>query len=305
MASKIDDPLREDWDRFIEEAAPHWPILWRYRLKLTRNPFDADDLVSETLIKTFGSRAFTTHNLETPIAFMVRVASRTWIDEQRRRETFADAPLDFEAAAPERQGAGEVGDAARLLYDLSPIQRAVLVLKDVFEMSHDEIARTLSISPENSRTTLHRSRKLVTTPLHRAPRASKDLVQRFVRSFMSGDIDKVKALLLEDVESNAFPRGRELCSKDDLRWLKRALYKDTPTLELRNVLGDQAILVFRTNDKDQEALEEVWLLAESDGRVAGIIGYGVPLLVRWVAGHCNVPARDVRFRYGFDARPTD
>jgi len=299
VSTNRDDTLRKNWDRFAEELEPHRHSLFRYCLKLTRNPFDAEDLVSETMIKTFGSRAFTTNNVETPLAFMVRVASRTWIDEQQRRErTASNSQAEVEAAAPEGPDTLAVGDAAGVLYDqLTPVQRAVFVLKEVLDMSHKEIGKVLSISPESSRVILHRSKMEIEDVRTRAPRASEQLVQRFVTSFLAHDVEQLKSLFLDEVEATVFPKGRELRKKEELEWLATALSYGASDMQVRDVLGDQVILVFRTAEQEGEALEEVWLLEESSGKIARVIDYGVsPYLVGWVADYCKVIPRDARFR---------
>ena len=69
-------------------------------------------------------------------------------------------------------------------------------------------------------------------------------------------------------------------------------------LQIHDVLGDLAILVFRKDEKQDEALEEVWLIEENAGLVSRVIDYGVsPVLVGWVAEFCGQKPRDARFRF--------
>jgi len=298
--SDTEKELRDKWSRFIEEVEPHRLALFRYCLGLTRNPFDAEDLVSEAMMKTFASRSFTDDKIETTSAFLIRVASRTWMDEHRR-----SAPL-FPSVEVEEPGPEDldplVTDAAKALYDqLQPEQRAVLVLKEVFDMSHKEISRALSISEENSRVTLHRSKAALKPDKHRVPRASKHLVERFVEAFLAHDIDRVKSLMHEEIEAVVFPLGREISSKDDVQWLPVAFKFRPSDLQIVEVLGDLAILVFRTDDTGDEALEEVWLIEENAGLVSRIVDYGVsPVLVGWIAEFCGQKPRDSRFRFNFE-----
>ena len=299
--STEDPELREKWNRFVEQVETHRLALFRYCLKLTSNPFDAEDLVSETLMKTFVSKAFTDNNLESTLAFLARVASRLWIDEHRRNKRHAtDVVVEPEVTAGNL--AAEVQDAADALHDqLTPEQRAVVVLKEVFDMSHKEISTLLSISEEKSRVVLHRSKSELWATKHHAPRASRKLVQQFVDAFLDHDVDGVKALLLDQVETTVFPLGREIAPKDELLWLEVSFSHTPSDLQIHDVLGDLAVLVFRTDDQEVEALEEVWLLEESGGAISRIIDYGVaPTLVAWIAEFCNRTPRDPRFRFVFD-----
>ncbi len=166
-------------------------------------------------------------------------------------------------------------------------------------MGHREIAKTLSISIEKSRITLHRSKRQLSVNANRQSRASTELVQRFVTSFLAHNVDAVKALLLDEVEATVFPLGREISNSDELEWLRVSFEHQPSDLQIHDILGEPAILVFRTgSDKDDEALEEVWLLEESDGKISRIIDYGMsPVLVGWVAEFCGQKPRDARFRF--------
>ncbi|MEM7019108.1 MAG: RNA polymerase sigma factor [Pseudomonadota bacterium] len=297
--NKKDEALSSKWNRFIEEVEPHRLALFRYCLGLTSNPFDAEDLVSEAIMKTFASRSFTDDTIESILAFMIRVASRLWIEEQRR--VSLHQPADgFEEFAAEDLGP-EIAEAADTLYEqLAPEQRAVLVLKEVFDMSHKEISTALSISEEKSRVTLHRSKSILSPSKRRAPRATRGLVEQFISAFLAHDAEQVKSLLLDEIETVVFPAGREIAPKDEAQWLSVSFEHQPSHLQIADVLGDLAILVFRKDEKGDEALEEVWLLEESAGRVSRIIDYGFsPVLVGWIADFCGHQPRNPSFRFDF------
>jgi len=294
--------VRDEWNHFVAEVEPQRSRLFHYCLSLTKNPFDAEDLVSETLIKTFVSRAFTSNNVESPGAFLIRVASRLWIDEWRRRAPGTQGLVTQDETASETVDLTEMEDGVGALYGaLNPIQRAIFVLKEVYQMSHKEIAATLSISPENARVVLHRAKEVLTDEdlQERIPRSSKALVEKFIEAFMSHDVTRVTSLMLDEVETSVFPEGREFASKDKLEWLKSAFSIKTHSLELRYVLGEPAILIFRMRDGDEQPfLEEVWMLEESHGKIARIVDYGyTPYVVSWVATFCGVVSRGVQIEF--------
>jgi len=89
-----------------------------------------------------------------------------------------------------------------LLEALSPEERAVFLLKDVFEYEHSEIAEMLGTSPTNSRQLLRRAKRRL---VERRPRLTgtaesrRAVAERFARAFASGDSDALTALLAKDV----------------------------------------------------------------------------------------------------------
>jgi RNA polymerase sigma-70 factor (ECF subfamily) len=91
---------------------------------------------------------------------------------------------------------------------LTPRQRAVLLLCDVFDYSVKEAAAALGLSEPNVKTTHHRARKTL-EPYDRARlRATPELaakadaaLQRFLQGLMAGDVAAVEALLAEDVRA--------------------------------------------------------------------------------------------------------
>ena len=201
--------LSSAWQAFIDQLTPIRPELFRYALALTNNPFDAEDLVSDSLLKTFASLALQDNRAHNLKQYVLTILSRTWIDELRRRQRWAsDAIPDLESRA-EATIEQDIADAAAVAIDLlSPQARAVLVLKEVFELTHAEIAAILGIQPNHAKVVLHRAkRELANVPATRTPRISRELVERFISAFQSHDLAKMQEVLLADVEAQVFPAG--------------------------------------------------------------------------------------------------
>jgi RNA polymerase sigma factor (sigma-70 family) len=90
-----------------------------------------------------------------------------------------------------------------LLETLSPEERAVFLLREVFDYSHDEIAGMLDMSPANSRQILHRARERVAAGRPRAATdesTKRELARRFVAAFTSSDATELTKLLAADVK---------------------------------------------------------------------------------------------------------
>jgi RNA polymerase sigma-70 factor (ECF subfamily) len=129
---------------------------------------------------------------------LFRVASNLWIDRMRRRreEPLATDVRETSAASDPRNTREAAGT---LLGQLSPQERAAVVLKDVFDFSLDETAEALSTTVGAVKTALHRGGgKLVEPPAAEASTPRPGVLDAFCEAFNAGDLDRLTALLLEN-----------------------------------------------------------------------------------------------------------
>jgi len=191
----LSENLKPPWRSFLELYEPLRPELYKYCRYLARTPWDAEDLVQDTLARAFVTLGSLYQAPPNPRAWMFRVASNLWVSRMRRAREVSGLPPDEPAppvAAADR-------DAARtLLQGLSPQERAAVVLKDVFGFSVDEIAEALSTTSGAVKTALHRGRgKLVEPASATKPAPSSHVVDAFCAAFNARDIERLTALLLE------------------------------------------------------------------------------------------------------------
>jgi RNA polymerase sigma-70 factor (ECF subfamily) len=129
-----------------------------------------------------------------PRAWLFRVASNLWIDRIRRQRP--PEARDEPSTTPLPQEAREA--AGTLLAQLAPQERAAVVLKDVFELSLEEIAEALSTTPGAVKSALHRGRGKLIEPTPEPTRAPAPAVlDAFCAAFNAGDLDRLTALLLD------------------------------------------------------------------------------------------------------------
>lgn len=198
--SAVVEAIRGPFQQFTEEFEPLRPDLYRYCRYLTRTPWDAEDLVQDTLVRAFmllgTSRSAPVH----PKAWLFRVASNRWLNlyKQRREEPTAElreathTPVDPKAT---REAAGS------LVAALAPQERAALVLKEVFDFSLEEISETLSTTVGGVKSALHRSRgKMKERDWSGQEAAPPAILDEFCAAFNARDLDKVTSLLLKTVE---------------------------------------------------------------------------------------------------------
>jgi RNA polymerase sigma factor (sigma-70 family) len=196
-------------------------LLFGLCYRMTGSAADAEDIVQETF-----ARALTRPPARTDAPWrpwLVRVAMNLARDELRRRrrraykgpwlpEPVDDAhlvePAHEPAATTGRYELVESVSFAFLLAleALSPAQRAVLLLRDVFEYTSAETAEALDLSEANARVLLHRARRAMAeydktrfVPDRAARERSVELVVRFMTCYGQRDIAGMEALLAEDV----------------------------------------------------------------------------------------------------------
>ena len=162
---------REEREREFEEfAVARTPGLYRSAVMLCGNSHLAEDLVQETLAKVYVKWRQPLGRIENPAAYAHTVLTRTFISHRRRRGTGAEilsaelpeaASEDAMSAATTRLVLGQALDG------LSRIDRAVVVLRYLEDLSVDETAGRLDISPgavkNRSMRALQRLRDVVTT----------------------------------------------------------------------------------------------------------------------------------------------
>lgn len=187
--------VRGSWQQFLEAFEGLRPELYRYCRHLTRSPWDAEDLAQDVLARAFVTLGKLGAAPPNPRAWLFRVATNLWIDQQRRPRG---------GPAPELARVGEVDPRATreavgtLIARLAPQERAAVVLKDVFDLSLEDIAEALSTTTGAVKAALHRGRgKLVDEPIAEDRVPTPAALDAFVSAFERRDLAAVTALLLD------------------------------------------------------------------------------------------------------------
>jgi RNA polymerase sigma-70 factor (TIGR02957 family) len=174
---------------------------------------EAEDLVQEALLRFHRAQA-EGERIESPRAYISTVVTRLGIDQlrsaRRRRETYVgewlpEPLLTSEEEDPARQA--EMADSLSLsflvlLESLSPEQRAVFLLHDVFDYPYDEVARIVGKTEANTRQLASRARRQVDErrPRFEATREQHEkLADGFFAAIGDGDMEALEAMLAEDV----------------------------------------------------------------------------------------------------------
>jgi RNA polymerase sigma-70 factor (ECF subfamily) len=325
MSTAADLPAtsaKRSWQLFLETYEPLRSDLYRYCRFLTRSPWDAEDLVQDALARAFVTLAQMSAAPPNPRAWLFRVASNLWIDDlRRRRERPSGAGLEEGSASPEARAAREA--AGTLLVKLSPQERAAVVLKEVFELSLEEIADALGSTVGGIKAALHRGRgKLIDEALPAVETApAPGVLDAFVAAFNAADLDRLTALLLDsavvEVVGATTQYGPEAARRTVLtgmvfgvrrladpdartgieRRLTEGVLPELPRVEARLHRG-RWVLVHWYRHGDGDYVRAFTLLGLAGDRVAHLQNYFYnPELIVDLGGELGVPVRSNGHRW--------
>ena len=253
---------------------------------------EAEDVVQEALLRVHQALD-AGEQIASPRAFVATVTTRLAINELRsaraRRERYVGEWLPEPIITdghddPARHA--ETADSLSLamlvlLESLSPEQRAVLLLHDVFDYGYPEIAAIVGKSEDNVRQLATRARRNVKQrrPRFRTTREQRDeLARRFFAAVQQGDLAGLEALLAHDVEltgdgGGKVPtlartlRGRNRVARTLINGIRQATAR-LPGVSLRpvEVNGGPGALFL----DPQQRLIGVWALDIADGQITSI-----------------------------------
>lgn len=186
------------------------PLLFAVAYRMVSSASEAEDIVQESFVRLEGARRAGT-DIESPKAYLVTVATRLAIDHLRsarvRRESYVGPwlpePLLSEPDPAEVAATADSLSTAFLLLleTLSPVERAVFLLREVFGYGYDEIADIVGKTEPNCRQIFARARQHIDAgrPRFTASHEEHDaLVQRFVAACERGTMDELVELLAEN-----------------------------------------------------------------------------------------------------------
>jgi RNA polymerase sigma factor (sigma-70 family) len=154
---------------FNQQIVPVRNKLYRFALKITGNSFEAEDVVQEVMEKVWRSPEDQIEKVQNWEAWCMMLTRNRSIDKKRsaqnKRTENIEGVLHLSSNAMNPAQNTESNDSIQyirnIMQDLPEKQRLVMHLRDIEDMSYEEIAETLEISLEQVKTNLHRSRKFM------------------------------------------------------------------------------------------------------------------------------------------------
>ncbi|MFB6773141.1 RNA polymerase sigma-70 factor [Streptomyces sp. NPDC056337] len=267
----------------------HRPVLLGVAYRMLGRLADAEDVVQEAWLRWSGADR---SSVREPRGYLVRVTTRLAIDRLRqiksRGETYVGPWLpepyvtDYGDTVPDTAERAVLADSVSLavlvvLESLSPLERAVFVLREAFGYPYAEIAAMLERGEAAVRQLAGRARKHVDERRPRYdvdPAQRRDLTERFLAAAADGDLAGLMELLAPDVRLVGDSGGkskaplRVLESSDKVaRFLQGAARKGVPDFSYRflEINGGPALLALSGGKPDS-----VFQIEVADGRIQSV-----------------------------------
>jgi len=277
-----------DREQLLDELRP---VAFAIAYRMLGSVSEAEDVVQEALLRVHQSLD-AGEQIASPRAFVATVTTRLAINELRsarvRRETYVGEWLPEPIVTDGRDDPAAHAETADslslamlvLLESLSPEQRAVLLLHDVFDYDYAEIAAIVGKKEDNVRQLASRARRHVEErrPRFQTTREQRDeLARRFFAAVEQGDLTGLEQLLAHDVEltgdgGGKVPalarvlRGRSRVARTLIAWVRAA--SRIPNYEIRpaEINGGPGALVV----DGEQRLITVLAIEIADGQVTGV-----------------------------------
>ena len=251
--------------------------LFSLAYRLLGSVSDAEDVVQEAFLRW---NQDPTRDIRSPRAYLATIVVRLCLDQLRsaraKREVYVGPWLPEPLVTTGRTDLTD-GVVLReslsfafllMLENLSPLERAVFVLREVFDYDYPEIAQTVDKSEANCRQVFHRARQHLAERQARFAASyeqTEQITQQFLRATTTGDVQGLLRLLAEDVVSIGDGGGKAAAALQPVRSRERVtrglvgnLRKAPPDrIWMEEVNGQPAIVATRAGQPYGVLLLEV------------------------------------------------
>jgi RNA polymerase sigma-70 factor (ECF subfamily) len=234
------------------------PLMFAIAYRMLGSAMDAEDIVQEAFLRYQGA-----HNIEMPKAFLTTVVTRLCLDQLKsaraQRESYIGPWLPEPLITAQTPFDNEYESISLaflvLLESLTPVERAVFLLREVFDYDYNDIAHIVDKSEASCRQLFHRAKAHVAEhrPRFEATReAHQQMLERFMQACAVGDLEGLTNLLAEDVvmtpdgggkaSTATHPlHGQNIVARFWLGLLRRLT--DAFTVEILEVNGRPALMI--------------------------------------------------------------
>jgi RNA polymerase sigma-70 factor (TIGR02957 family) len=271
-------------DPATEAFLAHRNLLFTVAYEMLGSAADAEDVLQETWLRWAGVDLGTVRDQR---AYLVRITTRQALARLRtlgrRRESYVGPWLPEPLlTAPDVAEDVELADSVSMamllvLETLMPTERAVFVLREVFDVAYDEIAEAVGKSPAAVRQIAHRARAHVAARRPRgvvSPAQTRDALEAFQRAAETGDLQSLLDILAPDVVFLGDGGGvkqavlRPIVGADKVaRLLATGMGRITAPASLHPVqVNGYPALILRLNDE----IDTVIAVRIDDGLITGL-----------------------------------
>jgi RNA polymerase sigma-70 factor, ECF subfamily len=204
-------------------------LLFSVAYRMLGSVADAEDMLQESFIRW---QQAPDDEIRSPRAFLVTIISRLCINHLQSARVQREEYVGQWLPEPIVTGAGSdpleiirVDETLSmaflvLLERLTPVERAVFLLRDVFDYEYSEISLVLGQNEINCRQILRRARQHINAMRPRftaSARKQNDLLEQFLQAIGNGDLDGLLALLSRDVVLHSDGGGKAIAVPNPIR----------------------------------------------------------------------------------------
>jgi RNA polymerase sigma-70 factor, ECF subfamily len=246
----------------------HRGLMFGIAYRMLGSAMEAEDMVQEAYLRYEAAQEQDVHY---PKAYLVRIITHLCLDHLKsartQRENYVGIWLP-EPVLTDQSPDALVGDYEsisiaflELMEKLSPVERAIFLLRDVFDYSFAEIAQMVDKSEANCRRYYRRAKQFLVEgrpPFEPPSDEQRDLVEHFLQALMSGDVEGLTHMLNEDVVFYGDGGGKANVVRQPLegreavkRFLLLGIYRLLPpgvNIEVAEVNGSPALLLWVHDD---------------------------------------------------------
>ncbi|MEA2573323.1 MAG: polymerase sigma-70 factor, subfamily [Chloroflexia bacterium] len=270
----------------------HRPLLFSLAYRMLGSVADAEDIVQEAFLRWHKATETSDEQaIRSPRSYLSTIVTRLCIDQLRsarvRREVYVGPWLPEPLVEPGHADPTEELELADslsvafmvLLESLSPEERAVFLLRQVFDYDYGEIARIVNKSEANCRQMVHRAQQHIAERRPRfsaTPEQREQLTHTFIQTCANGDMQGLLSLLTQDIVLYSDGGGKVQAARNPIygpdkvaRFILGALGKLPPGARYRvktaTVNGQMGVVAY-LNDEPNTVLS----LDIAEGRIQGV-----------------------------------
>jgi RNA polymerase sigma-70 factor (ECF subfamily) len=215
---------------YLDDFNHHRPLLFGIAYRMLGTVTDAEDMVQETFLRWQQTANSTVRSAKT---YLATIITRLCIDHLRsarvQREQYVGTWLPEPMLTPQSENSTDLMELAdslsiaflTVLERLSPIERAVFLLRDVFDYDYDEIGQMVGKSSTNCRQILRRAKQHLADERPRFPVSrpqQEQITAQFLDASTKGDLQHLLLLLAKDVTFSSDGGGKVIAAIKPIHW---------------------------------------------------------------------------------------
>lgn len=253
-----------EMDARLDAFEQHRPLLFSIAYRMLGSVSEAEDAVQETYMR------FSTVPLDrvrTPRPFLTTVVTRYCLDQLKSaratRETYVGPWLPEPLVSDAESGGTTPADVVEdhesismaflvLLETLTPVERAVFLLREVFDYEYDEVARIVGRTEVACRQIFRRAKQHIVARRPRFDSTDEEherLVRSFIRAAEDGEVGALTDLLAEDVTFWSDAGGKRPAALKPIRGADRVAQVMRAAVRKARILEEQEIRIVTINGK--------------------------------------------------------